>query len=177
MKETATDSIDRHIAYWTTELPDLDPHVEGAVTRMQVLVRHLRQDTEAGLAKHGLEGWEYDILWRLRSVGPPYRASPTWLAEALGTHPATLTGRLNRLEKGGHIVRAPDPADRRRLLVHLTDQGHRAWRETIGDRAATEHAILDVLTDAERERLAGLLRKVVLAVEDGGPDLMPAAVT
>ncbi|MEU9845803.1 hypothetical protein AB0C69_42160 [Actinomadura sp. NPDC048032] len=35
MKDTATDSIDRHIAHWTSELPDLDPHIEGAVTRMQ----------------------------------------------------------------------------------------------------------------------------------------------
>lgn len=175
MKDTATDSIDRHIAHWTSELPDLDPHIEGAVTRMQVLVRFLRQDKEAGLAEHGLEGWEYDILWRLRSVGPPYRAAPTWLAEALGIHPATLTGRLNRLEKDGYVARAPDPADRRRLLVHLTDQGHRAWQDTIGASAATEHALLGVLTDAEREQLADLLRRVVLAVEDGGPDLMPPA--
>jgi DNA-binding MarR family transcriptional regulator len=167
------DSIDRHIAHWSRELADLDPDVEGAITRMQTLVALLRRRRESALRARRLKGWEYDILWRLRSTGPPYQATPTWLARALGTHPATLTSRLDRLEESGHLTRAHDPSDRRRLLVALTSKGHAAWEGTIGDQAAAEHALLAPLTGDERALLAGLLRKVVTAVEAAGPPLMP----
>ncbi|WP_202819075.1 MarR family winged helix-turn-helix transcriptional regulator [Actinosynnema sp. ALI-1.44] len=167
------DSIDRHIAYWSKQVPDLDVHVEGAVTRMQGLVRLLWRRREAGLAARELKGWEYDILWRIRSAGPPFQVSPTWLAKALDTHPATLTSRLERLEGTGHLTRVHDPADRRRLLVELTDLGHRMWEATIEDQAANERALLAVLTEVEREQLSDLLRKVVTAAEEHEAPLMP----
>lgn len=167
------DSIDRHIAYWSRELADLDPDLEGAITRMQTLVAFLRRRREAALKARRLKGWEYDVLWRLRSTGPPYQATPTWLAQALDTHPATLTSRLDRLEESGYLTRAHDPSDRRRLLVSLTDKGHAAWEGTIGDQAAAEHALLAPLTGDERAQLSALLRKVAAAVEAEGPPLMP----
>ena len=80
------DSIDRHIAYWSPGLPDMDPRLEGVVTRMQMLVRHLGRRKEAALAAQGLKQWEYEILWWLRAAGEPYRLTPTTLAEALDTH-------------------------------------------------------------------------------------------
>ena len=167
------DSIDRHIAYWSRELADLDPDVEGAITRMQTLVALLRRRREAALKARRLKGWEYDVLWRLRSAGPPYQATPTWLAQALDAHPATLTSRLDRLEESGYLTRAHDPSDRRRLLVALTDKGHAAWEATIGDQAAAEHALLAPLTGDELAKLSALLRKVAAAAEAEGPPLMP----
>ena len=167
------DSIDRHIAYWSRELADLDPDVEGAITRMQTLVALLRRRREAALKARRLKGWEYDVLWRLRSAGPPYQATPTWLAQALDAHPATLTSRLDRLEESGYLTRPHDPSDRRRLLVALTDKGHAAWAATIGDQAAAEHALLAPLTGDELAQLSALLRKVAAAAEAEGPPLMP----
>ncbi|WP_393054794.1 MarR family winged helix-turn-helix transcriptional regulator [Streptomyces sp. LN549] len=170
----AGDSIDRHIARWEQEVPGLDPRVEGAVTRMQMLVRHLQRRKEAGLARRRLKMWEYEILWRLRSAGEPYRMTPTRLAEGLDTHPATLTNRLDRLAKAGYVTREHDPADRRSLLVALTRKGHEAWSSTIGDQMATEHALLAPLSEAEREQLVVLLRKVARAAESEGSPLMPS---
>ena len=43
--------------------------------------------------------------------------SPTALARLTGQHPATLTGILDRLERGGWIARDRDPADRRGIVV------------------------------------------------------------
>jgi DNA-binding MarR family transcriptional regulator len=43
--------------------------------------------------------------------------SPSALARRAGLHPATLTGVLDRLERGGWIARDRDPADRRGVLV------------------------------------------------------------
>ncbi|MFB7224957.1 MarR family winged helix-turn-helix transcriptional regulator [Streptomyces sp. NPDC056227] len=170
---SSADSIDRHIARWGHEVPDLDPKIEGVVTRMQMLVRHLQRCKKAGLAKRKLEMWEYEILWRLRSAGEPYQMSPTRLAQVLDTHPATLTNRLDRLAKSGYVTREHAPEDRRSLLVTLTKKGHNAWSSTIGDQIATERALLAPLCEAEREQLVILLRKVTLAAESDGPPLMP----
>jgi len=43
--------------------------------------------------------------------------SPSALARRAGLHPATMTGVLDRLERGGWIERARDPADRRSVVV------------------------------------------------------------
>ncbi|ADD45353.1 MarR family winged helix-turn-helix transcriptional regulator [Stackebrandtia nassauensis] len=168
-----TDSIDRHIAHWRTELPTLDPLREGVVTRMQMLVRHLQRHREAALAAHPLTSWEYDILWRLRATGPPYHLTPSHLAELLDTHPATLTNRLDRMERNGLVERVHDPSDRRRLLVALTDTGSRAWRDTIGQQDDTERDLLSGLTNPELEQLNDLLRRLVRAAEHDGQPLMP----
>jgi DNA-binding MarR family transcriptional regulator len=43
--------------------------------------------------------------------------SPSALARRAGLHPATMTGILDRLERGGWIDRGRDPADRRGVVV------------------------------------------------------------
>lgn len=168
-----SDSIDRHIGFWKREVSDLNPQVEGIVTRMQVIVRHLQGCKDGRLAAYGLTGWEYNILWRLRAVGSPYRTTPTALAEALDTRPSTLTTRLDRMEQSGYVSRIHDSADRRRLLVALTDKGYKAWQSTVGRQAEAEHDLLFPLDDAEREQLTHLLRKIVHSAEERRAPLMP----
>ena len=43
--------------------------------------------------------------------------SPGTLARRAGLHPATVTGILDRLERGGWIERGRDPSDRRGVVV------------------------------------------------------------
>lgn len=45
--------------------------------------------------------------------------SPGALARRAGVHPATMTGVLDRLEKGRWVVRERDPTDRRAVLVRV----------------------------------------------------------
>jgi DNA-binding MarR family transcriptional regulator len=167
------DSIDRHIDRWQAEVPDLDPEVEGIVTRMQMLVRHLQQRRADALQRIGLRSWEYEILWQLRAAGPPYQLPPTALAVALDTHPATLTNRLDRLTRSGLVERTRSQSDRRSIAVALTDGGHRAWESSIGSQAEAEHELLAPLSDRERQTLTKLLRKIVVSAEQTGSELMP----
>ena len=74
------DSVDRHIEHWQREIPDLDPLVEGVVTRMQMVLRHLKQTRQALLAAHGLEEYEYATLHFLGGRGPGHRATPSDIA-------------------------------------------------------------------------------------------------
>ena len=43
--------------------------------------------------------------------------SPSTLARLAGVHPATMTGVIDRLERGGWITRERDPGDRRGVLL------------------------------------------------------------
>jgi len=81
------DLVDEHIELWSRELPDLDPRVEGIVTRIQVLERHRRHQLEQALAAQGLKMWEFKTLHILRRGGAPYRATATELAAALDLSP------------------------------------------------------------------------------------------
>ncbi|MBO1330450.1 MarR family winged helix-turn-helix transcriptional regulator [Streptomyces sp. VRA16 Mangrove soil] len=140
---------------------------------MQMLVRHLQRQKEAALARHGLKLWEYEILWRLRSAGEPYRMTPTRLAQGLGIHPATLTNRLDRMQAAGLITREHAAEDRRSLLVGLTPRGAETWAVVIDDQREAEATLLAPLCAEDLGELAALLRVVALAVEKDGPPLMP----
>jgi DNA-binding MarR family transcriptional regulator len=43
--------------------------------------------------------------------------TPSELAAQTGFHPATLTGVIDRLERGGWLARRRDPADRRKIVL------------------------------------------------------------
>lgn len=65
-------------------------------------------------AQVDLRDIDLDCLDLLAQHGP---ASPTALARRAGVHPSTMTGVLDRLEKGGWVQRQRDDADRRGVLV------------------------------------------------------------
>jgi DNA-binding MarR family transcriptional regulator len=162
------DAVDGHIERWSRVLPDLDPVIEGAVTRMQHLVWHLKRSRQGTLAAHGLQGFEYETLHELAGRGEPYHAGPSELAIDLRMSPAAMTGRLDALEQRGFVRRRPSATDRRKVVVELTEAGLAAWREAIGGMGDEEQRVLGALTPAEREHLADLLRRVLLLVEEGG---------
>ena len=57
---------------------------------------------------------DLECLDLITQYGP---LSPSALARRAGLHPATLTGILDRLERGGWIERGRDPSDRRGVVV------------------------------------------------------------
>jgi DNA-binding MarR family transcriptional regulator len=160
------DSVDQHIVRWSRVLPDLDPDVEGPVTRMQRLVRHLRRVKQDTLARVGLHVFEYETLHVLAGRGEPYEAGPSELAAELAMSPAAMTGRLDALEQRGFVDRSPAPGDRRKVVVRLSAAGHRAWRDAMDPVGDEERRIMAALDPAQRRQLADLLRRLVLAAEE-----------
>jgi DNA-binding MarR family transcriptional regulator len=88
--------------------------------------------------------------------------SPTALARITGQHPATLTGILDRLERGGWIARDRDRADRRAVVVRA-ERGRgaeilRLYLVDSGMNTALDE-ILDGYDDAELAVVADFLRR------------------
>src|SRR5690348_9275886 len=90
-------------------------------------------------------------LGRLARGGP---ARLTALATDEGVSQPSMTQLVQRLERQGLVRRTSDPADRRVVLVAVTDAG----RELLADRrqARTERlaALLAALPDEDRQALA-----------------------
>lgn len=162
------DSVDRHVEHWKREVPTLDPLVEGVFTRMHILLRHLKQARHAQLAAHGLEDYEYATLHFLGGCGPEHRATPSEIAAGQQMSPSGITGRLDTLEKRGYIRRIPSPADRRKVIVELTEAGRRAWLSTFNPQTNEEAKVLTALHPAEQEQFDGMLRRMLRAVDRPG---------
>ena len=86
------------------------------------------------------------------------------LRERLGLDSGYLSRLLRRLEKDGLVAVTPDPADRRRRQVTLTEAGLERWAEL--ERRSDDQArlIVDPLTQRQRERLARALAEADLLV-------------
>ena len=157
------DRTDGHVARWMTVLPDLDPDIEGAVTRMQKITSHLGRVRDRSLATCDLERHEYDTLHKL--VARAGRATPSELAADLDLAPASVTGRLDVLERRGLVRRTPSTTDRRRVDVELTEAGRATWLAGMDVVGHEEYRLLGVLSRDERRALSDMLRRIALAAE------------
>jgi DNA-binding MarR family transcriptional regulator len=111
---------------------------------------------------------DIDCLDLIATQGP---LSPSDLARRTGLHPATLTGVLDRLERGRWISRARDPADRRGVLLRtLPDRGAEILGLYAGMNRSLD-AICADYSDAELEVIAGFLGRVVAAGVTATADL------
>ena len=83
------------------------------------------------------------------------------VCEYLWLDPNNCVILLNELEERGYVERRRDPADRRRHVVDITDEGRAALdraehaQETLGDQLFAD------LSDEERESLRALLSRAL----------------
>lgn len=156
--------VERWRGHWALDTP-FDDDTEAIFIRMGRLVRHLKVVAEQAARAVGLEQYQYETLHHLMVRETPGTASPTQLAEDLGISPAGMTGRLASLEKAGWLRRTTLPDDRRRVVVEITADGARIWRDALALRGRAEDELSGTLSRAERATLAALLKRMTLHLE------------
>jgi DNA-binding MarR family transcriptional regulator len=103
-----------------------------------------------------LKDVDLDCLDLINRHGP---INPSVLARRAGLHPATMTGILDRLERGGWIARERDPADRRAVAVRaLRDRNAELFRLFSGMNASMDQ-ICAGYGETELELIADFLRR------------------
>ena len=162
------DEVDRLVAAWGRERPDLDVRPLEVLSRVTRLSRHLDRARRTAFAEHQLEVWEFDVLAALRRAGRPYVLSPGQLLGQTLVTSGTMTNRIDRLESRGLVQRMPDPADRRGVHVRLTPRGKERVDSALADLLAREKELLAALTPRQQEMLSGLLRQLVRPFEVDG---------
>jgi DNA-binding MarR family transcriptional regulator len=130
--------------------------------RLAYLLKHgqlaLAEHTGPALARLGITGRELAMLTTLAAAEAPAQHQA---ADRLGVDRTTMVDLVDGLERKHLVERRPDPADRRRNLVHLTATGRRILDE--GSRAASEaeEAFLSALDPGEAEQLRSMLQRVL----------------
>ncbi len=164
--ERNADEVDRVVAAWHRERPDLDLGPLEVLSRVARIARQLDRHRAAAFAEHGLDTWEFDVLAALRRAGGPYRLSPGQLAAETLVASGTMTNRIDRLQQRELVVRTPDPDDGRGVLVSLTEAGRTLVDAAMVTLLGRERAVLDALALDEAAELAALLRTLALGIED-----------
>ena len=162
---SGSDDVDRIVAAWRRERPDLDVAPLEVLSRVSRLARRLDLARGSAFAEHGLEGWEFDVLSALRRAGHPYELSPGQLVQETLVTSGTMTNRVDRLERRDLVERHPDPHDRRGVLVRLTAAGRRTVDNAMADLLDRERTLLGQLDEPGREALAGQLRRLLSSFE------------
>lgn len=98
------------------------------------------------------------VLAALEEFGPLSQAD---LGRLLGLDRSDVNGIVGRLEAASSLTRQPDPADRRRNIVAITDGGRVRVAELFEQATEVQAELLVALTPAERDQLTGLLAKVL----------------
>ena len=155
------DEVDDLVAAWRRERPDLDVAPLEVLSRITRLARHLDRARGQAFSRHGLEGWEFDVLAALRRAGDPYRLSPGKLLQQTLVTSGTMTNRIDRLAARGLVERHPSLDDRRSVMVQLTEAGATKVDAALIDLLAHERAILTDLSTDDADTLAGLLRRML----------------
>ncbi len=157
-----TDPITEHVRWAVANWPQIDPEVEGIVTRVEKIDRYLQAAFRESLGEVGLTKEEWKVLMALhRSV-----RSHGWLCGDLDVSTGAMTNRLDKLEQHGLIQRAPNPEDRRGVLLELTPAGQARLEQYIDAGAGRERELLESLTPAEKRDLNRLLAKLLLSLQD-----------
>jgi len=96
-------------------------------------------------------------------------ASQQEIGGRMGLDPSGLVGAIDELERMGLVERRRDPADRRRYVLGLSDEGTATLRR--GRRVVAESAreLLAALDDDEVDTLVDLLARVAASEGAGSP--------
>jgi DNA-binding MarR family transcriptional regulator len=159
------DHIDRMMAQWHRERPDLNLDAMEIFARLGRMVSHLGHAIDQTFTGAGLQRGEYDVLAALRRAGAPYTLTPSALSDTLMLSRAGMTNRLDRLESAGLIERRNNREDRRSMHIDLTPAGLELVNEVTTKHVANETDLLSVLSAAERRDLNAIARKLLAGFE------------
>jgi DNA-binding MarR family transcriptional regulator len=142
-----------HVRVALATWPQIDPEVEAIVNQIHDADKLLEAQMRESLAHFSLNIEEFKVLMALAS-GPRTHGS---LCRLLDVSTGAMTNRLDKLEGEELVSRAPDPSERRGVLLSLTEAGRERLDGYIDRGAHRERKLLMALTRTEKRQLNDLL--------------------
>jgi DNA-binding MarR family transcriptional regulator len=121
-----------------SSIDDLEKRTRAAISQFretEIILRRARD-------RHFPQGYFADVAWDIlldldRAARDGQQFATTDLGVEAGVPLTTTLRYLQRLEADGFIMRAPDPADRRRSFVRLTEVGQAAMNSVFDSVTAS----------------------------------------
>lgn len=127
--------------------------------------RAWRQALDRRMKSLGLSqaGW-----MAIATVAKDVPLSQTELAARLGVEDPTMVAMIDRLVKGGYMVRVPSATDRRVKLVQLTGRGHEIFQELLAVADPFRSELLGGADRAQLEQVTVFLESLRTTIESRG---------
>jgi DNA-binding MarR family transcriptional regulator len=155
----------------TRPRPPLNGEIRDRLRELSIQLALLNHHVSARLE---LKDVDLDCLNLIDRHGP---LSPSVLARRAGVHPATITGILDRLERGGWVVRDRDPSDRRAVVVRALRERYADLMRLYSGMNRSINQILSGYGDTELELLADFLRRTAAAGRTASDELAGSSDT
>ena len=163
MSEIETDRVDRIMAQWNRERPDIDVSPQAVIGRLHRLGSLLQESIDAVFAEFDLSSGDFDVLATLRRSGEPFENTAGELAAATMISSGGLTKRVDRLEQRGLVTRSPGTDSRVRRIA-LTPSGRDIVDAALDAHMVNERRLMAPIHD-DADQLAGLLRRWLLVFD------------
>lgn len=111
----------------------------------------------------GLSPSQFAVLEALYHLGP---LSPGQISAKVLKSTGNITLVLNNLERQGLVMRERSSADRRSIIIHLTDAGRVAVRDVLPGHVSAIVAEMSILTVEEQQTLADICKKLGLGASN-----------
>ena len=146
----------------------MDPFLQALNEMLTTTYRSICKVEEIMLRKLSDDALSLHEMHMLESIGKQREgATITDLALDLGIKPPSATAMVKRLERKGFITKNRCSEDGRRVLIQLTNAGHRAEVAHRVFHRKMVRAITKDLSQAEREAIASGLKKMNAFLEEG----------
>ena len=147
-------------------MPKKDEILRGTPSRRQQaavsVIRttdYLRRFCGSVFDRHDVTSQQYNVLRILRGAGPSGLRTLE-IPERMIEQTPGITRLLDRLEQKKLVRRERPAGDRRQVLCFVTEKGLQLLRELDGPVRHKAEQALAPLSDAEVERLIGLLERI-----------------
>lgn len=139
------------------------PEVDAGAIEAYLVLMRVGSDVVTALDKylalHNISQGSFIVLMLLNRE-PTIGLNPSDLAAKSGVTRATMTGLLDGLERKKLVRRHNNQADRRTVLVHLTDQGINLLEGILHDYYRKIALLMEGLTGDEKRQLSDMLLKI-----------------
>jgi DNA-binding MarR family transcriptional regulator len=129
---------------------------------------------EAVAARFGLHRTDLRCLEIVARGGP---LSTGALAERAGLSTSAVTSAIDRVERSGDLRRISDPADRRRVLVEVTELGRQRGRAAFSGLQEGTDQLLRRYSPGELRLLGEFVEEVRAVIAGQAAEAASAAVT
>ena len=159
------DRVEKIIAQWRQERPDLDVSPMSLTGRISRLAAFYGREMEQTFRRFQLNSASFDLLATLLRSGAPYALSPSELLTATMVTSGTITNRIDQLEKIGLVCRKQSEQDKRCYLITLTEAGYTLINQAIEAHIATLHRLTSGITSLEQTCLNDILKNALVQLE------------
>ena len=165
-KSPPIDAVDRILAQWQRERPDLDCSPMGPIGRLKRCAMLLEPQVEVAFTRHDLVRWEFDMLATLRRRG----AFRTFAHPAL-LHADDYLRYHDPSSEGAGETRVYYPPAQSggcpQYAGRLTSAGRERIDAAVETHVDNERQLLAGLSDGERQQLDQALRVLMRLLETG----------